>query len=567
MKIDKDAFEALKPEEQAKIFYQSSFEEKGELFPYCHSPELFVRSLSPEELYLMTRELDAEERSEVLRFANVSQLLFLSDIECWKKDRLDAKGFLGWLDTLNESGPARLLAWLEEADYEVLIGGFRKLVRVIKPQWEYAADELLGDEPYFTLDDQYYILAKEEELETVKQVIEKIYENHRGRYAALLESLIQEITDEMEEEAFRKREMRLAEHGFPDQETARRIYSPMSPEEFERFPLKRKGAGTPGPKDAAPPLQVPARWYGDRLFLDRVILSLKDESEADLEGIQEELVWLSNKVIACEGIDLTSEERVRQGVMRARSLVNIGLEDLSRGDVAAGRKILSERWLETIFRWGVRLVHESAAEAASVAADYWKSGRQHLLDFLEEPHHSVFQGLFRPVPLYRDAAVKGKAGPLRDFRSLEEVSRTRKQVREVRAAHDFLAGQFKPLFHRLNLVAGKGGRAGAAVKLTALAGTVFVHFVLEGEPRDEAVKPPALNKFLREAFEPGAGEGRRLKPALKEKFLSRINAAAGSDLRAFWDSAFDRLEEELARLDPKTKIDPRFVAVPLLSAD
>jgi hypothetical protein len=561
VKIDKDTFESLKPEDQAKVFYQSSFEEKGELFPYCHAPELFVRSLSPEELYLMTRELDCEERSEVIRFANASQLLFISDIDCWKKDRLDGKGFLGWLDTLLESGTGRLMAWLDEADYEALISGFRKLIRVIKPEWEYAADELLGDEPYFTLDDQYYILVKEEDLETVKQVIGKIYENQRGRYAALLESLINEITDEVEEEAYRKREMRLAEHGFPDQETARRIYSPISREEFDRFPLKsqpdRAGAA---PKTVFPPLQVPARWHGDRLFLDRALLLLKDENEGLLEGIQEELMWLSNKIIACEGIDLTSEERVRQGVMRSRFLANVGLEDLSGGNPERAREILVTRWLEPVFRWGIRVIRGAAEETASVAAEYWKSGRRHLVDFLDEPYQAVFKGLLRPVPLCHDETVQGKAVPLRDFRSLDDVCRARKQVRQIGSMHRFLARRFKNLFHRLNLDAEKG----RSVTLFRVAGTAFVHFILEGELRDGPVKAQDLVKFLRESFEKGK-EGRQLRASLKDDFLKRTVDPSDEDLLPLWNAVFDKLEQELSRLDPKSKIDSRFISIPLVS--
>ena len=98
--IDLNEFESLEPEEQAKVFHQTSFKEKGELLLRSHDPMALARSLSQEELYLVAKEMDLEERSEVIRYASLPQLFFIADIDCWKKDRIDPRSFVNWLETL-----------------------------------------------------------------------------------------------------------------------------------------------------------------------------------------------------------------------------------------------------------------------------------------------------------------------------------------------------------------------------------------------------------------------------------------------------------------------------------
>lgn len=584
--MDIEEFESLKPEEQAKIFYQSTFQEKGELFPYCHQPDLFAQSLSPEELYLMTRELDPDERSEVVCYANVDQLLFISDIDCWKKDRLSAKGFTDWLKLLLEADPERLLRWLEEMDYETVVCGFKKLVRVIKPEWEFPADELLGDEPYFSLDERYYILVKEENLETVRQVIERLYETHRGRYAALLEGILSEMDDEMEEEGYRKREMRLAERGFPDPETARHIYWPISRENFEKFPCKNGDSQTRKSPDAAGPVALthyPRVWTQERLFLDDVLLLFQNERAEIVEGLQEEMMWLSNKILAAEGIDFASEDRVRRGVERARCLVNLGLEDLCGSDLEKARDILNSRWLETLFRWGVGHLMELRSEALKIAERYWEGDRKGFLEFLDSPYQGIFEGLLRgrrlrasipvDVPACYDESIKGESTPLREFRDRADVERTRRAILQVDYMHAFLSRQLGQAAVRSGRRLSFSQRLNHSTEfsdtrrtLFSMASTHFASFVLVGSTHARSLTPDQLRRFLVQAFH-REGAHKRLKPECKENFLNRFfGAEEQALLRPMWSAVFDRLEEELGGLGSRRKVDRRYVSMPVVSS-
>src|SRR3989338_6550508 len=238
--IDHEEFEKLDESKQMDLIRQSPIRDKGDLLLRSHDPARFTRALSHEELYLVTRDLDIEEKSELFRYASIDQIMFIFDLECWKKDWIDPESLLKWIERLALADENKLLAWFLESDYETVIAGLKDVVRVIKPEWEYAVDEALGDAHYFTLDNFYYVCVKEDQLDMVRRAFEILFENHRGKYTAILEGILGELDYEVEEEALHRREARRQDPGFPNPENARQVFRPISHEEFENFPPKRK---------------------------------------------------------------------------------------------------------------------------------------------------------------------------------------------------------------------------------------------------------------------------------------------------------------------------------------
>lgn len=421
--MDLHEYENLKSDEQEQIFHKSPFRDKGELLMHSHNPGALTRSLSREELYLVTRGMDTEERAEVIKYASLPQLFFISDIDCWKQDRINGRSFLQWLEVLLTAGDQQAFNWLMEMDYEAVVAGFQQVIQIVKPDHEWAADEVLGDTPYFTIDQMYYIAVEEENLETIKRALHILFENHRGRYTAILEGILGELADEVEEDAYHRRELRLGERGFPDFETAHKIYRPMTREEFDQFPKKSAERNIAIEDSVYPNYAV--LWSEQRFFLDDVLHSFQDDTTGIRDKLQEELAWISNKVIACEGIDLSSEEKVKRGVDRARGFINIGLESLAGNDLQQARRVISERWIETLFRWGVTQVLDLKRDAQEIVKAQWNSDQVAFYNSLEAPYDMVFIGLFRQaIPLCYDAGVKGKE-PYRDFKTVEDVRRIR----------------------------------------------------------------------------------------------------------------------------------------------
>ncbi len=548
--MNREEFEALTPEDQVKIFSEAPLTEKSELILLAHEPGRLTRGLSSEELYLMTREVDLDEKAEILRYASVDQLSFLADMDCWDRDQIEPGQFVRWLGTLLAADDAVLLRWIHKSDYETIIAGFQKFARVLKHEWETVVDDIVGDQPYFTLDRMYYILVEEENLETVKRAIEILYENDRPRYFALLEGVLGEMEYEMEEAAYRNREIRLTDRGFPDFETAMRAYTPLSREEFFKFPLKEK---LKEDREQAPPQpRYPVIWNLSRLFLDDVLLALAEEEAAVREGVYEEMAWLSNKIVVCNGMDFTSEEKVKNAVERARALVSLGLEILSEGSVEQGVQIVKERWLEAVFRFGFGVIAPLRQRVEWLLADYWKSDAEIFFTFLEAPYEFILRGLAQPFPLCYDETVTENVYHHRQFRTRQDVQRATLALEQMECLHGLLGRRVAGVFKRILRSSGLGG---AEETLLALCGNLWVHFVLSGKAKADRLTRLEVESFLKQGFEDRAN-GRFLKPDLKQKFMEEwMTADERNLLMPLWGIVFQRIQEQMSRLDPEKNME------------
>ena len=538
MSIDREKFEQLSPEEQEAIFRESPFAEKGELLIRSHDPARLTRSLSQEELYLMTREMDIEERSEVMKNATFPQMVFVADMECWEKDRISRRGFLLWLETLLATGTQKTLQWLLAVDYETLVAGFQEVLEVAKPDWEYASDEVLADRPYFTIDDSYHLYVAEESLHLVKRVMELLFENHRGRYIALMEGLLGESGDLVEEEAYRLREVRLSERGFPDIESARRVYRRITSEEFKAFP--RKNLNRERETGRSPVPNYPALWTSQALFLDQVFLLFKQETPGLMEGIEEELAWLSNKVIAAQGIDFSSEPVVRRGVSRARQFVSIGLEILSGGHLEKAGVLLKECWLETIFRTTATRLWTLRDRSTALIRNHWDGRSDFAFETLDSAYSFIFRGLFEEIPQTYDPAAADHVFHLRDFRALAELERAERAVSQIETLLAWLTSAawkkgIQKALEEVRVFSESGG-------FFAVLGTVFARFVLELKEDASPLSETAALRFFKSAFDEHSGRT-RLLPKVKTGFLQKnFSAADQALLLPVWALIFEDFE-------------------------
>ncbi|MBI4398900.1 MAG: hypothetical protein HY586_07215 [Candidatus Omnitrophica bacterium] len=547
---DAASFDELGFEEQKKIFFKSPYADRGELLLQSQDPVHLANSISSEEMYLMTRAMDPDMRSEVLKYANLRQLFFISDLDCWKRDRISRRGFLEWLRALGEADLEKMAEWLAHADYEMIVAGLGKYVQVLKPEWEYAADELLGDKPYFTLDGLYYIQTTEENFETVKLTFEMLYQTARAEYINVLEGILSEMDYEMEEEAYRRRQIRLGERGFPDKESAIQIYRALSHEEFLRLPKKQIKTGAKEQGAPAPSYPVPASQ--ERLFLDDVLLGLSEEASEGIDSVQEELIWLTNKAIACAGMDLASEETLRDAVRHVRHFVNIGLETESRADIQAARALIQERWLEFIFRRGFTRLLDVRTDAQKIIAAHWDRSQEAFLEFLGEPYEGAVRGLLKPRPMYYALTEQtGQIGneEFRDFKTQKEVEEIQKFLRAL--------GRALPLIPKPRKTLSENVRT-----LSNSIGTAFAQCTLG------RTKPPGiwaalnkkdLEKFLNAAFQT-RGKSRVLDPAKSAAFISCfLRHRKEKELEEFIHGILARVEDEFSRIPRASAVEARYI--------
>lgn len=544
MKIP-DNFQSLSEEEQTQFFFQISFKDKGEVLELCNDPGALTRSLSPEEFCLLVREMDRDERIETFGMATIAQLSFFADIECWDDDRLDGDKFSTWLTQLGEADENRLMAWFQDGDPEMVILGFKKVIEVVKPEWEYAADELLGDRPFFTLDNMYYVLVSTDDIQGVRRAVELLFERDRGRYMALLEGVLSEQDDMIEEEAYRFREVRLTERGFPDKESSAKLFQTITREQFRAFPLKKESDVLTG-EDLQMPGYILLAQRED-LFLDHVLASFAQEPNT-LELIHQELVWLSNKILARQGISLIEESRVRKAVSLARHFVNIGLEALSAGNQDAASRVMKERWLELVFRTGFTEVVRCRELSQECLKKYWDGDRKAWLLFLDEPYDAIIEGVMSFIPVYYDLKAPAEELCYRDFTQMQDVNTLYAKIDELVILHETfeLHGEKMDSYlleHLSNL---------ANSSLYAFTGTGFARFVLEGRFNETPISVTELMRFL----ELWRDAGPEAIAEWSDKFINRyFSGELGSRVRGFWNHLWKLMREETLHISSNESLE------------
>jgi hypothetical protein len=88
--------------------------------------------------------------------------VFLTDPTAGAATPSTTRSSFQWLSDLLEIGLDTFASVLRSLDYEMLVSSFKRCLDVVKTEHEVRIDDIVGDAPYFTLDNLYYIMVKEE---------------------------------------------------------------------------------------------------------------------------------------------------------------------------------------------------------------------------------------------------------------------------------------------------------------------------------------------------------------------------------------------------------------------
>ncbi len=559
MKIERQNYEHLDFSKQVEIISQSPLREKGDLILRSQRPEEIIPSLSCEDFFLILHATGSEMQPELLVHATGEQLVFTGDFECWHKDEIQQTGFLTLMDKLNQLSEEQLKNWLISADFELLIASFIQTVEVIKTEHLEMIDDYIGDRPFFTLDNLYYICIEGENYDVLRRSIELLYEFNKPMYMRLLEAIISESEVEITEEAYTLRNQRLAEYGFPEKEEALRIFLPIQSwadiEEKEGEFLDQEIKKTPLPLST-----YPALIEEKSLFLDQVMSVYQEKMNSD-ENIYIELLWLANKIIVCEEMDFRESEALLESLEKARKTVSIALEDLSHGKINDAVEILKHHWIENLHRWGVTRLHRLKQFSEELFLESLFSEKYLFMRFLGSPLSYHFKGLqlFQPMKsaLDPDSAVK----EYEEFESLQEVESVYRELMEIknmlRYFSAFFKGNlesiFKEYFTALNF-------EGSNLNLVSLLATGLVRVCLKGEISFEPLSGNDVRNFLKTAFDDRkpirhlTNETRAEFSASLTKEIPSLNADS-----VIFQTVFKRIEDEMGGLHPDSPLSLQYI--------
>jgi len=401
-------------------------------------PAALVHSFPEQDLYFLIHDIGAEDALPLLALASDRQWEYVLDIETWHRDRLEPVALTRWFDLLYRADARRTVKWLIEQKTELLTLYLFKNIEV--RVCEHDQDPSEFGEDFFTLDSVFYVritgplFASDSELGDIEKknyrdfltkLIQSLAAFDHVVYQALLLEAAHIIPNESEEEAYRLRNVRLAEKGFLPFEEAVGVYQPLTARQLAGRNHKIL------PRTAAE-ISVPVPLYPSGVLESGSIFSgalAKIETEAVLEQLQTEFAGLCNRIIAADFAPAHSKDDLQAVVKKANGFLSIGLETLAVETEANGHSVshlsaamIQRHPLSDVFRVGYGRVLELKWRAQRWLDRSWFAGQGLSLTFWGENWLGVLGGLLVKKPMLFDNYVSGRM--YRDFSTLDELRQT-----------------------------------------------------------------------------------------------------------------------------------------------
>ena len=479
--------------------------------------ELAVRSVPAEELYLALSEVGLSDCVEIIQLSSPSQFKTFIDLGVWEKDRLSIPKFLGWLRLARGELHEAYQSKLDRLDIETLELLLRAttVVHDVDEEGNTDFDGMAIETP----EGRYLIEIGLEGVEghTVQTLVNDLIAQNPFEASRFFEATRWEMPSELEEIAYRFRQGRLEDLGFPPIEEALSLYAFLSPRSVRRVsPVRRL-------KVANDQLAVgPGRQ-------DYWKAMLANSSPQEKHHLEESFRYLVNSLLVADGAEVGDLDALRQAGERALDCLGLGLEFLSGSDPTRASEVPRQYAFKQIFQIAFSLTLELQFEA--------KRMDRPLL--LKEQAH-FFKTLLRKRPL-RALSVEG-AEPVA-FRSLAEIEGAHARLKRCEVESRILRALTKNL--------GPAPEGWDADKIfVSLLGQVLVNPTEVMELRIRPITVPQIAIFCGNLF-----EGEPLQPRIRSNAVAQLRAVLCGQLEVsdhetlyqMIDSTNRRLMSDLAR--------------------
>ena len=281
-------------------------------------------------------------------------------------------------------------------------------------------DEVYDVSPdFFTLDGRFYVKATDGgQREVIEKILRTMADEDLLKYQALLTGLAGVLPAELEEDMYRMRNIRLAEHGFLPREEAVAVYAPLKAENLNTGNAKRELSGDPeADLVVRRSLQLV---QGGNLF-SKALTQIED---ADfIARIRLEFAGLCNQMVSADGLSDRTEETFQKICFRAANYLNLILIERCEDDTFAALKFLENNSLLSLFRAGFGLVIDLKRRAESWLKKSWFHGAGFDVAFWGESWGPALQGLLQVLPqFYRGDEAEKDYGEFESLSDIESVS-------------------------------------------------------------------------------------------------------------------------------------------------
>src|SRR5579871_800009 len=540
------------------------------------APELgpAVRALPGDELYYVLHEIGLGEGAEILAAATPEQLSVVLDFALWERDQVAPAALAEWLDALATAPIERIGRWLAGLDTELVALILRRGARIIDLTQEAPPEEPEGTfyptpDGFFLLDVRSTPVLQSSETgepgpdpgQALVRLVDALYRTDKGLARRILVGATGELDAELEEEAYRWRQGRMADLGFADYYEALEVYRELDPASVKIGDASARARTVVDERAASEgaALRVPtalAERLGDTERSPFARAAQKLAAGEEVDDLRFALVTLTNRVLAADRIAPGDDEAVGAVLERLVATLDLALERLAQGDDERGAAALRTVPLVRLFRLGVSLIGKVKRLGQSLRREgpFGKRG----LDLTEPDDATVLEAVTRLRPLYPRLCDDSPAAGERPFRQLADLARAGAAIELAAAAQAMVRGLgITPEDVAPGGTAFDGtGADEAGVDLAMLARTALVARLLAGGETKRSLRPtpfrplePAQVKAF-EALAAGKSKPPRLPAALEKNAHAILTAAAPPPLASAAEAVARRWIATLAPLEP-----------------
>jgi hypothetical protein len=398
-----------------------------------------VRQMPVPDLYATIRDVGVEDTLEILELMSPAQVQGFLDLDGWRRDRIDPSAVGRWLGAFFAANADRAVGQLRGLDLELLTLLFKVHCTVYDLAAEEQPEHDVGRHTV-TPDQRYLIVyggvsADDATQAVLQQAVERLMGRDMLFVLRLCEAVRWELASQLEEDALRWRNGRLADLGFLPAHEAAAIFAYLDPD--QPLPAARTPAVPPPPdSDEATSTDLTTSVFlpwttitAGEGVLARALAGIDDVAVRD--RVAHELMLVANRVHAADGADLGDSDALKETARQVTHTVGTGLAYAVQGDETRLSATLTATSVMLLFRLGhslsLKVGNELRARIRTRGSGFEGRG----LLRLDAPLREVVAGLLRPRPVLYAGLVDARRVDYRPVASLGELAAAAAAVTEA----------------------------------------------------------------------------------------------------------------------------------------
>jgi hypothetical protein len=390
------------------------------------NPGELIQALPCEDFFWLAKKIGDDDCIPLLELGSEEQWQYLLDLEIWSKDRINIDSVSTWLNRIERADATRLVRWLLSHGQDLAYCHFFRSLQVLVLHSKEEVYEL--SEEFFTVDGVFHIrVAKPEHRTTLENLISAMAAEDYDRYHSLFLGLAGVLPAEMEEDIYRLRNVRLAEHGFLPFEEALSVYAPLKIESIIPRRLDELPRDLVDEEIGALVPVLPFYHAGTRNMFVEAVSGLTDP--VLLDKVRLDFAGLCNQILSAEGVLTYDIDVLTHTCRKAARLINLAVDRFCGKELAAAKDLLRNHTLLSLFRVGYGLAMKLKWEAERWLEGSWFHTLGLDSGFWGEDWGGVLSGLLQKRPsLY---AGVHQEEPYRDFEWLSDLGDCLKILRRL----------------------------------------------------------------------------------------------------------------------------------------